>query len=215
MGWIDLTYSLHAGMSVIPGDLPPEVNELQTVERDGCSVQEVSFTNHVGTHVDAPLHFLPGGRSVEDIPLSQLVGPASVLDFSQVEAGGRIGWAELESALSKLGNPRKIILYTGWGRYCGLPRYFEDFPVLTLEAAKGLARMDIDLVGMDTPSPSPLDDEEGIHKVLLKAGVVIVENLTKLDRLGAFAEIAVLPLPVRGASGAPCRAIGRPASWNC
>ncbi|MCF8029900.1 MAG: cyclase family protein [Desulfohalobiaceae bacterium] len=211
MGWIDLTHPLTNGMPVIPGDASPEVLDVQTLDRDGCSVQEIRCTNHVGTHVDAPLHFLSGGMSVERIPLHKLLGYTAVLDFSGLEAGARIQWRELEHALAGAGNPDKVLIHTGWDRDFGSPQYFRDFPALSREAAEGLAGLQIDLLGVDTPSPSQLDDpEQKIHKDLLAAEIVIVENLCGLKRLVPFAEVVILPLAIREASGAPCRAVGRP-----
>jgi kynurenine formamidase len=211
VSWIDLTHPVSSNLPVIPGDPAPEIVDLQTLEQDGCSVQHISCANHVGTHVDAPLHFLPQGRSVDQLPLHQLVGPAAVLDFFGLESGDRIGWRRMKDALAEAGHPAKVLVRTGWDRYFGSRDYFEDFPALTLEAAEGLAGLGLDLLGVDTPSPSPLDDPgQGIHKVLLEAGVVIVENLRGLERLGSFPEVFVLPLPLKGASGAPCRAVGRP-----
>jgi kynurenine formamidase len=213
VGWIDLTHPIVTGMPVIPGDDPPEVAHARTLERDGCSVQEVRFANHVGTHVDAPLHFLPEGMSVDLIPLGKLAGSAAVLDFSGLEAGERLSWQDLEKALAEAGNLTRVLIRTGWDRHFGSQRYFEGFPTLSREAAEGLAGLGLDLLGVDTPSPSPLDDPgQGIHKALLRAGVVIVENLRSLDGLGSFAEVFILPLPLRGASGAPCRAVGRPVA---
>lgn len=210
MDWIDLTHSLYTNMPVIPGDTPPKLTDVLTLEHDGCSVQEIRSANHAGTHVDAPLHFLPDGRSVDQIPLHKLVGSAAVLDFSGMEPGRRIEREPLEAALAEAGNPAKVLLYTGWDRYFESKHYFQDFPALSGEAASGLAERGIDLLGVDTPSPSPLDDPgQGIHKDLLGAEVVIAENLRNLGRLGAFAEVFVLPLSLRGASGAPCRAVGR------
>jgi arylformamidase len=211
VSWIDLTHPVSPGMPVIPGDASPEVLQARTLERDGCSVQEIRCANHVGTHVDAPLHFLAEGRSVDRIPLHKLVGSAAVLDFSSLEAGSRIRWRELESALVNAGNPDKVLIRTGWDRHFGSSQYFEDFPALDGEAAEGLAGLGVDLLGVDTPSPSPLDDPgQKIHKVLLTAEVVLVENLFGLDQLGPLAEMFILPLPIQGASGAPCRAVGRP-----
>jgi len=211
VSWIDLTHPFSSGMPVIPGDASPEVVDAQTLERDGCSVQEIRCANHVGTHVDAPLHFIPDGISVDRIPLHKLAGSVAVLDFSNLEAGSRIRLRELESALAHAGNPDKVLIRTGWDRDFGSSQYFEDFPALDGEAAEGLADLGIDLLGVDTPSPSPLDDPgQKIHKVLLTAEVVIVENLCGLDQLGSLAEVFILPLAIRGASGAPCRAVGRP-----
>jgi kynurenine formamidase len=181
-----------------------------TLEKDGCSVQTISCCNHLGTHLDAPSHFLAQGLTVEELPLSALIGPALILDLSPCVERGRIEPEDIKARLPKE-HPERIILRTGWAERFDSGGYFEGFPVLSLEAARYLAGLKIRLLGMDTPSPSPFDDPDHlIHKALLGEGIVIVEGLRRLEDIpGNTFEIVVLPLPIQGASGSPCRAVAR------
>ena len=102
-----------------------------------------------------------------------------------------------------------VLVRTGWDFQYGSTIFFQDFPSLTLEAAQELAERRIALLGMDTPSPSPVDDpEQGIHKTLLDAGIVLLECLTNLHRIrGNECELIELPPLFKGFSGSPCRAV--------
>lgn len=209
MRLIDLTHALRPDMPVLPGDPRPEIADVLTLERDACAVQSLRMSNHLGTHLDAPAHFIPGGRTVEQVPLETLAGEAVLVDFTDKPAGGRI---ELEELLGRLPSgtvPSRLLIKTGWDRFFTSDRYFQGFPVLSLEAAQLLAEQGLLLLGLDTPSPSPLDDPgQRIHHALLGAGTVILEAAANLTRIpGASFQLTVLPLPLAGCSGAPCRAI--------
>jgi kynurenine formamidase len=208
--WIDLTHPLYDAMPVWPGDRPVQVNDEMTMERDGCSVQRLEMGNHVGTHIDAPSHFLPSGCTVDQISLHSFVGRARLVSLPK-EPGQTITRQDLENTQGLAGSVKRFILRTGWDVYFASPGFYVDFPVLTREASEYLASLDILLLGMDTPSPSPIDDPgQAIHKTLLGAGTVLVESLTNLHHLPAGdIDICILPMPLHGASGAPCRAIGR------
>ena len=208
--YIDLTHPMHSDMPVFPGDPKPAFQDVMTLEQDGCSVQTMQCCNHLGTHLDAPSHFIPGGRTVEELPLSSLLGPAVILDLSSCLEKGLIEPEDIQRRLPQ-DHPERIILRTGWSSRFDRGGYFEGFPVLSPEAADYLAGEKISLLGMDTPSPSPFDDPgHRIHKALLGAEVVIVEGLRHLEDIpGRQFEILVLPLPLKGASGSPCRAVAK------
>ncbi|MDZ7759417.1 MAG: cyclase family protein [Desulfovermiculus sp.] len=208
--WTDLTHPLYDHMPVWPGDRPVQVEDVMTVPEDGCSVQRIVMGNHVGTHVDAPAHFVSTGLTVDALPLRILNGPARLVSVPRAEKQV-ITREDLEAVLALKQTCKRLILHTGWHTRFSSAAFYQDFPVLTLEAAEYLAGMGIVLLGMDTPSPSPIHDPgQQIHKVLLGAGVVLVESMANLSALppGDF-EVCVLPLPLGKASGSPCRAIGR------
>ncbi|MFP4629833.1 MAG: cyclase family protein [Desulfohalobiaceae bacterium] len=209
---IDLTHTWHNQMPSFPGDLRPIVQEQQaSVQEENCSVQSIYCSNHTGTHLDAPRHFLPQGPSVEQADPALLWGRACILDLTHKEPGDRISVHDLQSGLSSLQvTPRRLLLYTGWDRRFKGQEFYQDFPALTLEAARHLADCGLGLLGMDTPSPSPVDDpQQMIHKVLLQEGVWILESLKNLGLLGSNCELVVGPLPLQGASGAPCRVLAK------
>ena len=196
-------------MPVFPGDPPPEIREVMTLGKDICTVQSIQFNNHVGTHLDAPSHFIEGGKTLDQIPLESLIGKAVILNFTDKGKNDLITKEDLQSQKYRILSGSRLLIKTGWDVNFTSEAYYEDFPCLTQEAAEFLVSCKIGLLGMDTPSPSPLDDPgQAIHKTLLGADIVILEsvkNLTSIDR--DQCQIIVLPPPIKDFSGAPCRVV--------
>ena len=207
--YIDLTFPVEEGMPFWPGDSGPEFREVKSLEQDGYAVQTICFSNHLGTHLDAPSHVVKGGMTLDRIPLETLIGKAVLIDFPDKGKKDRITRKDLQAHWHVLRQGARVLIRTGWDTHYGSSFFFQDFPCLTLEAAQDLAERGIVLLGMDTPSPSPIDDpEQGIHKTLLGAGIVLLEGLANLDRLrGNECELIVLPPLFKGFSGSPCRAV--------
>jgi kynurenine formamidase len=207
--YIDLTHRIEEGMPVFPGDPQPEVREIMTLGEDFCMVQSIRFNNHIGTHLDAPSHFIEGGMTVDQIPLETLIGEAIILDCTDKGKNDLITKKDLQHYQQRIDTGSRVILKTGWDRNFTSTAYYKHFPCLTPESAEYLASLKIKLLGMDTPSPSPLDDpDQAIHKTLLGAGVVLVEsikNVTQIDR--DECQLIILPLPIKDFSGAPCRVV--------
>jgi arylformamidase len=192
----DLTRPLGPDTGVYPGD-PPVRFRTHADYADGYRVTEVWMGTHAGTHVDAPAHFLPGAVTVDALPLNHLVGPARVIDFA--------------SPSCSFGPGERLLVRSGWGARWGQPDYFEAFPGVPAELAERMVSAGIVLLGLETPSLHPDHAEDGrLHRLLLGAGIVIVENLANLDQLPEQVFLTVLPLPLEGLDGAPCRA----AAWE-
>ncbi|HXA54466.1 MAG TPA: AMP-binding protein [Solirubrobacteraceae bacterium] len=212
---VDLTHPIrHAMLSFpSPNHPSPEVTVLARHETAGRMTHRLVMGTHTGTHVDAPLHFVPGGEAVERIALARLVGPADVVDLSGFGALAEVSREALERALG--GPPRhpRLLLRFDWSPRFGDPRYYSRSPYLSMEACRWLLDAGVDVLGMDTPSPD--DPRHGAasgndspnHHLLLGAGAVLLEYLTNLDRLGSEVLLIALPLPVEGADGAPARVI--------
>ena len=207
--YIDLTFPVEEAMPVWPGDPRPEFREVKGLEQDGYAVQSIRFSNHLGSHLDAPSHIVKGGMTLDRIPIETLIGKAVLIDFSYKGKKDRITRKDLQAHDDKLREGTRVLIRTGWDSQYGSSTYFQDFPCLTLGAAQELAERGIALLGMDTPSPSPVDDpEQGIHKTLLGVGIVLLECLTNLHRIrGSECELIVLPPLFKGFSGSPCRAV--------
>ena len=206
--YLDLTHRIEESMPVFPGDPQPEFKEIMTLGEDFCTVQSIRFNNHIGTHLDAPSHFIEGGMTVDQIPLETLIGRAIILDCTDKGKNDLITKKDLQQR-QRIDTGSRVLIKTGWDRNFTSPAYYENFPCLTPESAEYLASLKIKLLGMDTPSPSPLDDpDQAIHKTLLGAGVVLVESikdLTQIDR--DECQLIILPLPIKDFSGAPCRVV--------
>jgi kynurenine formamidase len=208
---IDLTHLIREDMPVFPGDPQPEITEPMTLGKDICTVQTIRFNNHIGTHLDAPSHFIENGITVDQIPLEILIGKAIILDFTDKDKDGLITKEELQRHRHRLNRGARVLIRTGWDKNFTSANYYQNFPCLTLEAAEYLVDRDVILLGMDTPSPSPLDDpRQLIHKTLLGAGIVIVESLKNLSLIDRHeCELIILPLPFEDFSGSPCRVVAR------
>ncbi len=194
-------------MPVYPGD--PEVSfapEL-TIAADGVAVERLELGSHAGTHLDAPAHAVPGGRTVDQIPLERLWGPARLLRVSAPSAGGSIGIAELDLPAAL---PGIVCVATGWDAHFGTPRA-EQHPALALELAAALWARGARVLAVDTLSPDATVGGGGmpVHDFWLGNDGVIVENLTGLGRVPEAFELAILPLRLAGIDGSPVRAVAR------
>jgi arylformamidase len=207
--YIDLTHRLEEGMPVFPGDPPPEIREVMTLGKDIYTVQSICFNNHIGTHLDAPSHFIEGGMTADKIPLESLMGMAVILDFTCKGKNDLITKADLQTHEYRIPPGSRVFMKTGWDVNFTSKAYYENFPCLTQEAAEYLVLMEIRLLGTDTPSPSPLDDPgQTIHRTLLAAGIVIVESVKNLSLINRNqCQIIVLPPLIKDFSGAPCRVV--------
>lgn len=204
---IDISVPLQSGMLVWPGDRPVEVRRVKTLERDGVNLSELCLGSHAGTHVDASLHFVAGGRTVDQLPLDVLTGPADVADLSGVEAA--ITPADLEAAHLPA-DCRRLLLRTRnslyWER--AADTFHEDYVALSADAAEWVVQRGIQLVGIDYLSIEPYHlPGHPVHRALLGAQVVVLETID-LSRVAAGRyHLSCLPLFVAGADGAPARAI--------
>lgn len=199
---IDLSHPIDANQPVYPGDPPVRIEPHSTIETDGYCVHRLSFGTHQGTHLDAPRHFLPEGKGVDQIPLDRLCGKATLVNLAArrpLKPNTLIMPGMLPKKLSG-----RVILRTGWEKKWGTPECFENYPGLTLETAEWLARKKITLLGMDTPGPSPQWLE--CHRILLSAGIILVENLCNLRQLPARFSLCAFPLNLGNLDGSPVRA---------
>ncbi|MDR7544145.1 MAG: cyclase family protein [Armatimonadota bacterium] len=186
--------------------LPPATVRLwQPVPERGWWATDIRLPSHIGTHVDAPRHWLADGATVEALDLDILVGPAIALDLTRRADAQQVTVADLEAAAPQ--TPPRWLLLTGWDRTFGTREYFTAYPSLGPEAAEWIVGRGVRLLGVDMPSLSRTANP-ATHRVLLQAGVVVVEGLRGLAALlGRTFVICVLPLCVAGADGAPARAV--------
>jgi arylformamidase len=216
---IDLSHPLEPATPPWPGNPPVEVHHLSTIppargpgDRSApgapisCNTSAFLTCNHTGTHMDSPAHFYNGLQTIEQVPLEMCIGPAALVDARHIEPRAEIGPADLTSSEEAIKAAGKVVFWTGWSSRWGDHNYFDDYPVLSEAAAVWLVERGVHLVGMDTPSPDR--DPHPAHYVLLGANMVIVENMTNLERIGRDVfELIVVPLPLRGLEASPVRAI--------
>jgi arylformamidase len=195
-GILDITRPLGDGTPLYPGDGKPV---FAGREQDGYAITDLRITTHTGTHLDAPSHYIPGGTTVDRIPLARLMGRARVLGLEG--AGDAITAAALSG---RLGGAMRLLLRT---RASGTGSFSEEFPHLTLDAARFLAGAGIVAVGIDSPSIEAFGSDGSVHRELLGKGISILE-LLDLSRVpdGEYLLLA-LPLRLEGLDGSPARVI--------
>ena len=204
----DLTLPFAIDMKVFPGTPSMDYEPSQTIAKDNYNLGIVSINTHAGTHTDAPLHFIQGGDSLEKIDVCKYIGKTVVVDCSIKSDFDEIIVSDLLPYREKITDYKRIIIRTGWSKHFNEPKYFTDYPVITLELANWLVGLGILMVGVEPPSLNPEKYIE-VHKALLSAGVVVVEGLTNLETLPEDEIFFVgAPVALKGGNGFPLRALG-------
>jgi kynurenine formamidase len=197
-------------MPVFPGDPPVSVESSATVPADGYRVAAVACGSHTGTHVDAPSHTEPAGRTIDSFDVGRFALDAVRVDCRGLEPRSPIGSGSLPTTDADL-----LVVQTGWDEHWGTDAYF-DHPFLAPEAARFCADrgydVAIDALNVD---PTPTDTDAGestgfrAHHALLGADRLIFENLTDLAGLPERFELLAFPIKLDGGDGAPVRAVAR------
>ena len=191
-----------------PGDPDVAVERSLDMNRgDACNLTTLSASAHTGTHVDAPLHFLCDGASMDSMPLDALIGPARVIGIEDPVA---IGVEELKAAGLRPGD-RVLFRTRNSDRRLLSGPFVDDFVYLSASGARYLVETGVRAVGIDYLSIGGLHhDLVETHVTLLKAGIWIIEGLDLTETAPGDYEMICLPLRIAGAEGAPARAILRP-----
>jgi kynurenine formamidase len=201
MNYIDLTRSFGAALPVYPGDPSPEITTVNTVEADGFTWCEVKSGMHVGTHMDAPLHFISGGKKMHEISIEKFFGRGIIIDARGKE---KIDVELLDGLALHKGDV--VLIMTGWASHFEEEKYFTDYPDITLAFAEMLVKTGVSIVGTDSASPDHETFET--HKRLLGNNVLILENLVNLDQLLGVKEFSVVALPAKyETEAAPVRVV--------
>ncbi|MEM2896933.1 MAG: cyclase family protein [Candidatus Bathyarchaeia archaeon] len=206
---IDLSHPIYHNCPGWPGFPLVNISRLKILPRDGCNVELInSYNTHTGTHIDAPLHQIEGGKSIDEIPLEELIGEGVVFDLSYKKEGESTSSSDLEKHSSILNEKDIVLLFFNWSRYRDFNRkYLYDYPYLDASGARWLIKKRVRVVGCDTLSIAHPKDEE-VHKILLSNNVWIIEELNNLDRLKNNRWfLCFLPINFKGCGGAPCRAV--------
>ncbi len=217
---VDLTHPMHPDMPFWPGSVPFTMIRLADYDR-GYRVHKLEMPENIGTHVDAPSHYIPGGRSIDGLTLSELVVPAVVIDVSAEAAGnsdyqlsaGDIDQWEAQNGLIPAGS--LAIVNTGWHVRFAQPDRFinmdeskvKHFPGVARDAAERFVARDVAGIGIDTMSlDHGASTDYATHKIVLGADKYMIENLANLDALPATGATVILGvLPIRDGTQAQAR----------
>ncbi len=217
---VDLTHTLHPKIPTWDGSCGFE----HSIDHDYDSKAICQFRIHklnfkkagVGTHMDAPAHCVPGGVTIDQLPLSDLIAPCYLIDVSEFSHENyRISLKDIETYENKYGiieSGSFVMIRTGWERFWQTDDKYRNnlvYPFISTDAGELLLKRNIIGIGVDTLSPDRPEDNFPLHRLFLGAGKYIVENAANLVNLpprGSF--IMALPIKLRGGSEAPIRLIG-------
>ena len=208
---LDLTLEISNNLPSFPGSPRPQFISWADKKSDGYNLELIFFSTHSGTHLDAPYHFVERGIKINNIPLNRLVTDA-ILCKVKKDPNEPITLKDIEDFEAKNGSispDLAIVFETGWSRNLSKKYYFTKNPGLLPSAARYLLNKKVSLVGIDSPSIGLGKNWKfPVHHILLKRGVLILENLCNLHKIsGPYFRLVVLPLKLKGASGSPVRAV--------
>ena len=203
----DITVAFRPDLPLWPGDPAPIISLMKSQEGGyRCNVTRLDTGVHFGTHLDAPCHFIEGGKSVEELNLNLLVGTCFVGEIFGVM---EITPKHLE-ALSIPDGTRRLLLKTDNSALWENPnhQFHKEYAALTAKGAQWVIDRGIGLIGIDYLSIQLFADVVSTtHLVLLGAEVIIVEGLDLREIVSGSYNLTCLPMKIAGADGAPVRAI--------
>jgi kynurenine formamidase len=204
MNYIDLSHTFTDNMPVFPGDPLTSLKQITTIAENGYTDHQLSSVMHVGTHMDAPLHMIEGGKYMDEYPPEKFIGPGVLVNVYKKSV------IDVD-ALEGITVPKKsiVLLYTGMSEHYGTEYYNSEYPKITEDFAKKLVELGVSIIGMDMLNP---DKEESfpIHKILLSKEVLIIENLTNLHLLSGATNFEVFAFPIKlHAEAASVRVVAR------
>ncbi len=196
----DLSLPIKDGMPYFGGDPIPEVKQYKSIERDGYNIKELKIGTHTGTHLDAPAHFIKGGKTLDQLDLSDLRGAGTCISYNPTE-GIKLPEHHYEI----------VFLYTGYNNNWDKFSTFENFSYIDKLDAKKLRDYGAKLVGIDSPSAEVSGSKNfEAHRILLGSSIPIVENLnskTLSPLINHNFIVQVLPILIKDGDGAPARVV--------
>jgi len=193
---IDITRPLSEDILVYPGDVPPVFRR----EVHGHYLTtDLHLSTHTGTHIDAPVHYLKTGDTIDTIPFSHVMGICRVLDVTS--SGTSITANHLKGRLDGI---ERLLLKTS---FSNTYRFEENYPSLAADAARLITGCNMKCVGIDSPSIESYECDGTVHRELLSQGCIIIEllDLSKVKE-GDYTLVA-LPLRLTGLDGSPARVV--------
>lgn len=203
---IDLSHTISADMPQWPSDRQPlKIHRHSLHGPESHMSSSLEFGCHVGTHIDAPLHFLAGEPGIDQLPLDRFMGRGLVIRAGTGDEVRALGPEICEGI--DLTSTDFVLFDTGWDRHWGTDRYYREWSWLSPQLAELLAASHLKGVGLDTPSLDSFDGQIA-HDVCAPAGMINLENLANLGALpdSGFTLLA-LPLKLQGTEASPTRAV--------
>jgi arylformamidase len=192
----DITRPLSAETLVFPGDMQPSFRQR---DEGKYLISDLHISTHTGTHIDAPVHYLKSGETIDTIPLTSLIGRCRVIDVSS--AGSII---TADHLAGKTDNITRLLLKTS---FSGQTRFSENYPSLSFDAALLITGKGIHCIGIDSPSIESYHCDGTVHRELLRKGCIIIELLDLSSVPEGEYHMIALPLRLEGLDGSPARVV--------
>jgi arylformamidase len=193
---IDITRPLNQDILTYPGDIPPTFRQ---ADHGRYLITDLHLSTHTGTHIDAPVHYLKTGTTIDTIPLSHVMGTCRVVDVTH--EGTSISSHILKGRLEGI---TRLLLKTS---FSGTNHFKEDYPCLTADAARLITGCGMKCVGIDSPSIESYDCDGTVHRELLSRGCIIIELLDLSEAEEGDYTLVALPLRLTGLDGSPARVV--------
>jgi len=203
--FIDITYRISDKLPKWPGSVGFKVDWHMKIPNETNNLSSFTIDAHLGTHLDAPLHFVDKGKAIHELDLNKLIGEVFVLEIRGVKqiTSDHLNKAEIPKNCSKL------ILKTDNQQYWedGLVEFQKDFCSIDKSGAQWLVDMGIHLIGIDYLSIQRYYDGPETHQILLNSEIIIIECLNLEQVQQGNYELICLPLNIEGIEGSPVRAL--------
>ena len=216
LDYVDLTHRMRAGMPVWPTHPHYCQEVVESFDRgDVACNHALCMSEHTGTHFDAPLHFVPGGRSIADVPVERFFGRMVTIDARDTPPATGLGPEaihDFEARHGAIETGDAVFFQFGWDRFWSDPeqghRVLEDWPGLSRETSLLLVERGVRIVGTDCLSIDRFGSSDfPAHNILLGADILVGENFANLGLLPPICTLVSLPLAIEGGSGSPLRAV--------
>lgn len=214
--WVELSHPLEIGMPSFPAH--PQFFKMPWRMADPSESNQILFHEHTGTHVDSPSHFVPKGDpgyiTVDQMPAASVMGVLHILTVGQTSATGLVQAEDLNRmCVDSTISAGDVLCFQfrqsdHWSTEDGGQRYFSAWPGISSSAAQWMVDRGVAAVGTDAPSVDLRTSTDfAAHRILLGNNVPIIENLANLSAVTTPSLFMAIPLPIRGGSGSPVRAL--------
>jgi arylformamidase len=207
VGWQDVSVALRDGMVHWPGDPECHIKRVVSMEEGAvCNLTHLSLSAHTATHMDAPRHFIADGLTMDQMPLGAVIGDCRVIEF---DTANQITPEDLQPHQLQRGE-RLLFKTRNSAQSWNSDTFDKDFVSIRQDAAAYLVECGVRTVGVDYLSIGGYE-KDGVetHRIMLGAGMWVIEGLNLSAITPGAYEMICLPLKIMGADGAPCRVVVR------
>nr|WP_297919364.1 cyclase family protein [uncultured Allomuricauda sp.] len=203
--YIDLTLTLSNDLNGVT------ISKARSLARDGWNASTLELYSHVGTHMDAPLHFGVNPQSIDEIPVQRFISFAWVVNLSGIAESSLITIDDMRPIAKKIQKGHSLILRTDWSKRVGTTSYRDALPRISKELAEWMVEKRIALLGVEPPSIANVNnirEVTEIHTILMQNDILILEGLVNLDKITKEqVTLIALPLKILRGDGAPARVL--------